>query len=57
MKKNVGLANWRVNFICKQQHTMFMKQQTLGLILRAVEVVKNKTENRLLHTQLVTIRP
>ena len=44
MKKNVGLANYRVNFICKQQHTMFMKQQTRDLLLKIAEVVKNNTE-------------
>ena len=38
-QKNVGLANYRVNFICKQQHTMFMKQQTRDLLLKIAEVV------------------
>ena len=31
-QKNVGLANYRVSFKCKQQHTMFMKQQHTMLV-------------------------
>ena len=38
-QKNVGLANYRVSFKCKQQHTMFMKQQTRDLLLKIAEVV------------------
>ena len=36
-QKNVGLANYRVSFKCKQQHTMFMKQQTFCSLLRTEE--------------------
>jgi len=39
MKKNVGLANQRVSFLYKQQHTIFMKQQTRNLLLKIAEVV------------------
>ena len=38
-QKNVGLANYRVSFKCKQQHIMFMKQQTRDLLLKIAEVV------------------
>ena len=37
-QKNVGLANYGVSFLYKQQHTMFMKQ-TCNLLLKIAEVV------------------